>query len=66
MAATNQVLDASYRGLSADGLEALLADSDAVNPTTILLEGNPIGDRGAVLLARWPGLALNQAKVSPL
>jgi hypothetical protein len=57
MAATNRVLDASYRDLTPDGLAALLADSDMANVTTILLEGNPIGDRGAMLLAGWPGIA---------
>ena len=53
MAATNQVLETGYRDLTADGLAALLADSAVVNPTTIYLEGNPIGDREAELLAGW-------------
>jgi hypothetical protein len=50
-------LDASYRGLSSRELETLLADLALPSHLAeIVLEGNPIGDAGAALLAGWGGL----------
>jgi hypothetical protein len=57
MTTGNDILDASYRGISADMLAALLADPAWGHPVEILLEGNPIGDAGAAILAAWEGFA---------
>ena len=57
MGETVTVLDASYGGLSADGLAGLLAGAEGTGPVDLVLEGNPIGDDGAGLLGAWAGLA---------